>query len=292
MTPDADAATVAPADLSGGGLRELGGPEAIGRDWRRFWRLLRRMTRMDWANRYQGSVLGYAWTLLGPLLYSVVLYFAFSRVLRFGGDVQDYQAVLILDIMLFSALTGAISRGLVCFISRSALIRQIEIPRLVLPLAAVATATITLCFNLVVVLGIALVMGVEPTLTWLLLPVIVGLIVIVAAPATALFSVLNARMRDVSQVWAAIGRALFFASPVIVPIEAYPKSWDVVLEWNPLAVILAQARVWIIDPTAPSWADVVGSWSDLVYPITTTVIITILAIWAFRRLVGGIAEEV
>ena len=106
MTPDADAATVAPADLSGGGLRELGGPEAIGRDWRRFWRLLWRMTRMDWANRYQGSVLGYAWTLLGPLLYSVVLYFAFSRVLRFGGDVQDYQAVLILDIMLFSALTG------------------------------------------------------------------------------------------------------------------------------------------------------------------------------------------
>ena len=90
----------------------------------------------------------------------------------------------------------------------------------------------------------------------------------------------------------AIARALFFASPVIVPIEAYPKSWDVVLEWNPLAVILAQARVWIIDPTAPTWADVVGSWSDLVYPITTTIIITILAIWAFRRLVGGIAEEV
>ena len=249
------------------------------------------MTMTDWRARYQGSVLGYAWTILGPLLFSIVLYFGFSRVLRFGGDIQHYQMVLILDIMLFTAFTEGSGRGMVSMISRANLVRQIEIPRLVLPLAAVATAMITLSLNLVAVLGLGLALGVDPTWRWFLLPIIVLGFVIVTIPVAGMLSMVNARFRDVGQAWTAIARALFFASPVIIPIEAYPESWSAVLEWNPLAVLLAQARVWIIDPTAPSWGDVVGGWSHIVIPIAVFLAVCILALWAFRGLGPRVAEE-
>lgn len=273
------------------GLRELHGPGAVGRDWRRFLRLLWRMTKLDWAVRYQRSVLGYAWTILGPLLYAVVLYFGFSRVLRFGGDIEHYQMVLILGIMLFSGFTDGAARGMQSLISNGNLIRQVEVPRLVVPLAAVATAMITLSLNLVAVLGMALVLGVEPTVTWLLLPLVVLGFVIVTIPMAMGLSVVNARFRDVSQAWSAISRALFFASPVIIPIEAYPESWSPVLQWNPVAPLLAEARVWVIDPGAPSWGDVVGGWGYIVCPIAVFVALCILAVWVFRSQGPRVAEE-
>lgn len=272
------------------GLRELGRPILVGSDWRRFLRLLWRMTKTEWSTRYESAVLGYAWTILGPLLYSIVLYFGFSRVLRFGGRIEDYQAILILDLMLFSAFTGATSRGMAIMISRASMVRRIEIPRLVLPLSAVTTTMLTLCLNLVVVLGLALALGVEPTPTWLLLPLIVVGFTIVAIPVATLLSVLNVRLRDISQAWSAVARALFFASPVIIPIESYPHSWSPVLQWNPIALLLSQARVWVIDPQAPTWGDVVGGWGKIVCPIAVLLVISILAAWAFRRLAGRVAE--
>jgi ABC-2 type transport system permease protein len=272
-------------------LRELHGPEAIGNDWRRFLELTWTMTKTDWLSRYQGSVLGYAWTFLGPLLFAIVLYFGFSRILRFGGDIQNYQMVLILDIMIFSGFTDAAGRALNCMRASGGLLRQIELPRLALPLAAVATGIITMAINLVVVLVMALVVGVEPTAEWLLLPFAVVAMVIVVVPVAALLSVINARFRDVSQAWTAIARALFFASPVIIPIERYPESWAPVLQWNPLAVILAQARVWVIDPSAPTWGEVVGGWYLIVCPIAVVVLFAVLAVWAFRTQVARVAEE-
>jgi ABC-2 type transport system permease protein len=277
--------------LTPNGLRELGGPEAIGGDWGRFFELLWRVTKTEWMTRYQGSVLGYAWTLLGPLLFALVLYFAFSRVVRFGGDIQHYQVVLILDITVFSAFTDGIGKGLTCLISKGAILRNIEVPRLVFPVAAVAVSMITLCLNMIVVLGLALILGVSPTLEWLLLPVVILALIVVAIPTATLLSVVNARFRDVSLAWTAIARALFFASPVIIPIERYPESWHAVLQWNPLAVILAQGRVWIVDPSAMTWGEAVGGWQYIVCPIAVTVLIGILAVWAFRTQVGRVAEQ-
>ena len=75
------------AEYSASDLRDLRGPSALGGAPARFRRLLWRMTRTDLAVRYHNSVLGYLWTLLEPLLLFAVLYLAFTRILRFGGDI-------------------------------------------------------------------------------------------------------------------------------------------------------------------------------------------------------------
>jgi ABC-2 type transport system permease protein len=273
------------------GLRELRGPPAFGDDWRRFLRLLWRTTKLDWQARYQGSVLGYAWTILGPLLLALVLYTAFSRVIRFGGDIEHFQMVIIVGIILYHGFSDAASRALNSLLTGSFLLRQIDLPRLLLPMAAVATSFLTLSINLIPILGLGLVLGVEPTLTWLLVPVVVLGLLVITIPVAVLISVVNPRFRDIGHMWTAIARALFFASPVMIPIERYPESWQALVEWNPLAVVLAQARVWIVDPDAPSWADVVGGWGNIIYPLAVLLTLCILAVWAFRSLGGRVVEE-
>jgi ABC-type polysaccharide/polyol phosphate export permease len=89
-----------------------------------------------------------------------------------------------------------------------------------------------------------------------------------------------------------VARLLFFIAPIIIPIERFPERFHTVLEWNPFSVLVAQTRVWVIDPDAPSWGDVMGGWDHLVYPIALLVTLCILAVWAVRGLISGVAERV
>ena len=123
------------ADL---GLEEVHGPSALSGGWRRFGHLSWRMAKTDFALRYQGSVLGYLWSLLNPVLYFGVLYLAFTRVIRIGDRVDDYPAMLLFDMMLFQFLAEATSRSVTSIVSRESLVRKTEFPRLAVPASLVS----------------------------------------------------------------------------------------------------------------------------------------------------------
>ena len=84
-------------------LRPIRGPSAFGGEARRFWNLIWLTAAADYKTRYLNSWLGYAWSLLRPLLFFAVLYVVFTRVVRFGGEIENYAALLLLNIMLFSS---------------------------------------------------------------------------------------------------------------------------------------------------------------------------------------------
>lgn len=283
--------TTADEATSALGLRRLRGPESLGTSRRRFVSLWWRLTKTDWSVRYQGSVLGVAWAFLGPLLFAIVLYLAFSRFLRFGGEIPNYQEMLIVNIMIFAIFTEGSSRALTSFVNRGAIIRQLEVPRLAIPLAAIGTTTLTTCMAMVAALALILALGVGPLWTWLLMPVLIAGFLVVVVPLGLILAVLNARLRDVSQVWTAISRAMFYASPVLFPIELYPDSWKAILYWNPLAPLLSLTREWIIDPTAPSYSEALGGDVYWLGPIAVTLVIIVTAFFLFRRRAPGVAED-
>ena len=72
------------------------------------------------------------------------------------------------------------------------------------------------------------------------------------------------RFRDVEQIWGVFVRALFYATPILYPIEAVPESFRDVVAANPLASIFEQARIWVVEPGAPTMTDVAGVGALLV----------------------------
>ena len=107
---------------------------------------------------------------------------------------------------------------------------------------------------------------------------------LVASPglAAVLSASLYVRVRDVGEIWSPLARALFYASPTLIPIEFYPAQWHWILYFNPLAPLFAQARVWVIDPSAPTYAEAIGGWIYLLIPL---VLLFALAcgVFFFRR---------
>ncbi|MGB4795858.1 MAG: ABC transporter permease, partial [Candidatus Saccharimonadales bacterium] len=113
--------------------------------------LLAELVRTDFKLRYQGSVLGYAWSLLRPLMMFAILYVVFVKFLKIGGDVPHYPIYLLLGIVLWTFFSDMTTQSLGSIVGRGDLIRKIKIPRWMIVLSSSINALINLGLNLLVI---------------------------------------------------------------------------------------------------------------------------------------------
>jgi ABC-2 type transport system permease protein len=170
-------------------------------------------------------------------------------------------------------------------------VRKTQFPRLVIPLSVVLTSLFNLAVNLVVVLVFILAFGVSPQWTWLLFPLIVAVLFAFVTGVSLLLSSLYVRFRDTAIIWSVAASALFYATPVIYPIEVVPDRYRELILINPLTALFEQARKWVIDPGAPSAVSAAGGWTHLLPAAVIFFGSCVLASWYFKRAAPRIAEE-
>ena len=274
-------------------LREVRGPSALGGGTRRFFDLLWLMSATEFKRVYFGTVLGYFWSLIRPLMFFGVLLFVFTKVFKIGSEEAEYYPVLLLlGIVVFTFFQEATSNSVTSVVTQEGVVRKTQFPRLVIPLSMVLTSLFNLTTNLVVVFAFVFAFGVEPSWTWLLFPgALLALVVFTAAVSMAL-SVLYVRFRDVAIIWVVLAQVLFYFTPILYPIEALQnQTYERLLKINPLAPIFQQIRVWMLEPNAPTAAEAAGGWVHLLPAAGLYVGICLFAVWIFNREAPKIAED-
>ncbi len=268
------------------------GPSALGGDARRVANLTWTLAATDFKLRFFGSVLGYLWSLMRPLMLFGILYVIFTHVIRFGGDVKDYPVYLLSSIVLFQYFSETTGNGVRCLVERENLLRKMRFPRLVIPLSVALSSLFNLGLNLIAVLIFALISGVYPTVRWLEVPLIVLALMTLSLGATMALSALFVRYRDVQPIWEVVTQILFYGSPILYAITALPAgAQKPVLLGNPIADLLTQMRHAFVDPGAPSAATLLGGTGRLVVPMAIVAAIFALGAWVFAREAPRIAED-
>ncbi len=275
------------------------GPSALSGDLRRFWSLTFTLARTEFKLRFFGSVLGYLWTLVRPLLLFSVLWVFFTQI----GHVNDstapgakfYGVQLLGSIVLFTFFAEATTGAVRSMVDRENLLRKIHFPRLVIPASIVLLALFNLGLNLIVVMIFALASGVEPMLSWLELPLIVGGLVLLAGGMAMLLSAMFVYFRDVQPIWEVLLQILFYASPVIISIDTVKEKLSPTLfhlyMLNPLAVIFQQFRHAMVTHDTISAGQALGSWAALLEPLAIVLGIFIVGFAVFDRSAAKIAEN-
>lgn len=274
-------------------LREVRGPSALGGGSRRFFDLLWLMSVTEFKRVYFGTVLGYVWSLVRPLALFGVLLFVFTKVFKIGSETAEhYPVLLLMGIVLFTFFQESTTEGVTSVVSQEGVVRKTQFPRLVIPLATVVTGAFNFGLNLIVVLGFLLAFGVTPTWTWLLFPIVVAVLFVFTAAVSMMLSVLYVRFRDVAIIWMVFAQALFYATPVLYPVEAFQnETYEHLLMLNPLAVIFEQARVWVLEPNAPTAVEAAGGWLGLLPAAAIFIGVCALGVWTFSRQAPKIAED-
>lgn len=293
-----DALIASQAGLSSRLGRPIKGPSALGGDPRRMWHLTWALARTEFKLAFFGSVLGYLWQLMRPLMLFGVIYVVFTAA-KLHKTGAFYPAALLLGIVLFTFLTESTGGGLTSLVNRESLVRKVEFPRLAVPLSIVITALLNLLLNMVPVFIFLFAAGgpVRPSL--IELPLLIVLLALFATGLGMILSVTYVNFRDVRPIWDVVLQATFYASGIFFSISTI-KRVDVlgvrvnlahVLLANPFAALLEQARHVMIDPSYPSAAKAIGGITMLMIPVGIALVVIVAGFMLFDRQAPKVAER-
>jgi ABC-2 type transport system permease protein len=253
--------------------------------------ILREMVITDFKVRYQGSVLGYTWSVLRPLFLFIILYIVFVKFLRIGADIPNFPIYLLMGIVLWSFFAEASSTAMTSIVARGDLIKKISIPRYLIVLSATLSAFINLGLNLLILLAIALFSGLRPMESWVLLPLFILELFILAIALGFLLSAVFVRYRDASYVWEVALQAGFYATPILYPLTIVAEKYQPYLMLNPMAQIVQDSRwAFVSNQTLTSWK--VLDLPLLLVPFIIIVILVLLAVRYFRKESKYFAERI
>ncbi len=272
-------------------LREIPGPRGLDSNWRRFWDLLWLNSVAEFKLIYAGSVLGYVWTLARPLAMFGVIYLVFSEILGIGGGVDNYPAMLLLNLLVFQFFSDTCGRSIRSMVASEGVLRKMEFPRAVIPLSVVLTSVFTFLLNFVAIMAILLATGLEPEVTWLLVPLAILATLVFTIAMAFILSTLFVQFRDVAQIWTVVSLTLFYASPIMYPVESIPDDFRWLLMVNPLAPVFELIRKWAVDPSAPTVIEAAGSAWGWIGPGLIFAFACGFALLLFRAKVKTLAER-
>jgi len=223
----------------------------------RYWNLIKELAIADFKLKYQGSVLGYLWSLIKPLLLFGFLYLVFSVFLRF--EIENYRVYLLLGIIIWSFFADCTSTAAQNLIAKGGIIQRVYFPRQAIVIASALTSFITFLLNLVIFLILYLFSGLGFSWTILLFFLFIAEVYLVALGVSFLVASLNVKWRDLSHIWEVLLQVGFWLTPIIWSIEMVPGKYHFWIYQNPLARIIQYSRDVFINHTIPSWTGILAS---------------------------------
>ena len=254
--------------------------------------LIRELVASDFKLRYQNSILGYLWSLLRPLMLFGILYIVFTYFIPIGKDIPHFPAYLLLGLVMWTFFVEATVSGLNAITGRGDMIRKVSIPKYTIVISSTISAFINFCLNMVVVFVVMILNGVEIRPTVLLMPFIILELIALSMALAFLLSALYVKFRDLSHIWEVVIQLLFYATPLIYLLNKIPEKFAKIVSLNPLAQIIQDARAFMITPNTMTTKQIYDS--QLIgrgLPIFIIFVLSMLAIWYFRKSSGSFAED-
>ena len=220
--------------------------------------LLWRLTQREVVGRYRGSLLGWGWSLLNPLLMLGVYTFVFSTVFKARWpDLQQAGSLgfainLFTGLIVFNLFAECVSKAPTLVLSQPSYVTKVVFPLEVLSAVAVGGAAFHACTSLIVLAGFELIATGFIPITALWLPLVWLPLMLGSLALCWLLSELGVFLRDLPQLVSVAISILMFLSAVFYPISALPAQWQPILLANPLVVVIDQTRRVLVQGETPS----------------------------------------
>lgn len=257
--------------------------------------LLNELSKTDFKLRYQGSILGYLWAIIRPFLMFGTMYLVFAKFLRFGDEIPHYPVYLLVGTVLWNFFIECTNQGIQSLLIRSDLMRKIAFPKWIIVLSATTTALINLGINFVVIILFSFFSGIAPNLGWLLVPFLILELYLLSLGLALLLGSVNIKYRDVQSIWEVLIQALFYAVPIIYPIQmvaTYSNFTAHLLMLNPIAQVIQDVRSLLVtDATLTSW-EILPHFLLNFIPLLLVGLVFVAGMFVFKHKSKYFAEEI
>jgi ABC-type polysaccharide/polyol phosphate export permease len=236
----------------------------------------------DFKIRYTHSVLGYAWSVLNPLMFFVIYYIVFTMFLRF--DIPNYPGFLLVGVALWNFFSEGTANGASALLLRADLLTKTVLPREIVVYSALLSAGLTFVINLIVLMIMLRVTGTPITQTAICFPLLLVDLVLLTLGTSLFLAPLYVRYRDIGYLWNIMLQIGFWLTPIIYLDLMIPERWRWIVWINPVARIIGDSRRALI----------YGWWPGMRGLVLTTIMsigVALLGYAVFRRRQAHVVEH-
>jgi len=211
--------------------------------------LLRELVKTDFKLRYQGSLMGYVWSVLKPLMLFAVMYVVFVRFLKFGADVPHFSVALLLGTVLWGFFNETTNLSMSSIVSRGDLIRKLNFPKQIIVISISLNAMINLLISLMIVILFGIINDVNISIFAFLAPLLLLELYIFSLGISFILATIYVRFRDIGPIWEVVLQVLMYMTPMIYPVSLvinYSTKIAKILMLNPLAQIMQDLRYLLV----------------------------------------------
>jgi lipopolysaccharide transport system permease protein len=264
---------------------------SIFRSFKRNRRLIFEMTKREINKRYQGSVLGLAWSFINPLLMLIVYTFVFSVVFKARWGVSenesriDFAIILFVGLIIFGIFSEALTQAPGLILSNVNYVKRVIFPLEILSLVSLGSILFHSFVSLSILIVVQLLFKGFLSPTILLLPLTILPVVFLSLGFSWFFSALGVFIRDIGQILGVIITVLMFTSAIFFPLSKLPEKYQVLLRLNPLAMIIEECRNILIYGQSPDWF-ITGVL------LISSLLVAFAGFWWFQKTRKGFADVI
>lgn len=241
------------------------------------------LVRRELRGRYKGSVLGFLWTFVNPLLQLGVYTIVFSNIIRMGID--KYYLFLFVALIPWIFFSSCLTSGSSCILNQKDMVKKIYFPREVLPIAHVTTNFVNMLLCFIVIFSVLIVSKVDINIKAILyLPIIMIVEYILSLGIAMLSSAVTVFFRDLEHILGIIGMAWMYLTPVMYSIDLVPNNYLVLFNLNPMTPIIIAYRDILYYAKTPKL-------ETLFHAFALGIVILIIGLVVFQKLQRHFAEE-
>jgi lipopolysaccharide transport system permease protein len=198
--------------------------------------LIKSLVSQTLRSRYRGSVIGFFWSFLNPLLLMLVYTLVFSVYMRV--EIENYAAYLFCGLLPWIWFSSSLSEGVNSIIQGSTLLTKVPFPPEVLPTVPVISNLVNFLLGLVILFAFLLFLGIKLGIPLVFLPILISLQFLFTLGLALVSSALNVFFRDVQHILGNFLTLWFFLCPIIYPVSLVPERLRPLLFLNPLGVMM------------------------------------------------------
>ena len=199
------------------------------------------LVKRDLKSRYKGSVLGFLWMFLNPLLQLAVYTVVFSTIMRMGID--KFYLFLFVALVPWLFFSTCLSAGTTVIFSEQDMVKKIYFPREVLPIAFTISQFVNMLLSFLVIFAVLIISGIRLNPQALFfLPLVMLVEFVMALGVTYLVSALNVYFRDLEHILGILSMAWMYLTPILYPMDMVPQQYARLFTLNPMTSVTIAYR--------------------------------------------------
>ena len=215
--------------------------------------LISNLVISDLKTKYSSSILGFAWSMLNPLLMMIVLYAVFNNV--FKSNQEHYAFYLLIGMTTWRFFANGTTTAMLSIVGKANLVTKIYIPREILTLSVVLSALVSSILEFIVLITLLIIFGIVISSKILILPLLYVLYLPIVYGVSLIIASLYVYFRDLNHIWEVLMQIGFFLSPVIYPMSTIPEAYKFYYMLNPIARMIEMYRDILLYNTMPKVTD-------------------------------------